>query len=86
MIPNPFLLIDGHGRRFELPFLEYSNHDDHKWKTCIGTPYGTNKLQVEDSPEQSGNFNMEIRKGKMELLQKNVKAGHKFQVTKTYIM
>jgi hypothetical protein len=66
--------------------LEYINHDDHKWTTSIGTPYGTNKWQVGDSPEQNGNFNMEIGRGKMELLQKNVKAGHKFQLTKKYTM
>jgi hypothetical protein len=69
-LPDPFLLLYGHGSIFDLPFLEYINNDQHKWTTCIGTPYGTNKWQVGDSPEQSGNFNMEMGKGKMELLQK----------------
>jgi hypothetical protein len=45
-LPNPFLLIDVHSSHFDLPLLEYINHDDHKWTTCITTPYGTNKWQV----------------------------------------
>jgi hypothetical protein len=85
-LPDLFPPLDSHCSRFDLPLLEYINHDDHKWTTCIGTPYGTNKWQAGDSPEQNGNFNMEIGKGKMELLQKKVKAGHKFQLTKTDIM
>ena len=34
----PFLLLDGHGSRFELPFLEYINdmgEEGHKWRVCI---------------------------------------------------
>ena len=42
-LPNPFLLLYGHGSIFDLPFLEYINDERHKWTTCIGTPYGTNK-------------------------------------------
>jgi hypothetical protein len=64
-LPDPCLLLHGRGSRFNLPFLEYINHDDHTWTTCIGTSYGTNKWQVGDSPEQNGNFNMDIGKGKM---------------------
>jgi hypothetical protein len=60
MIPDPFLIIDGHGSRFHLPFLEYINHDEHKWTTCIATPYGTNKWKVGDSLYQSGKFKMEM--------------------------
>ncbi len=37
----PFLLLDGHGSRFELPFLEYIMDKGHGWKVCIGVPYGT---------------------------------------------
>ena len=37
----PFLLLDGHGSRFELPFLNYVTDTDHPWKVCIGVPYGT---------------------------------------------
>jgi hypothetical protein len=86
ILPVSFLPLDGHGSCFDFPFLEYINHDDHKWTTCIVTPYGTNKWQVGDSPEKNGNFNMEAGKGKMELLQKKVKAGHKFQLTKKDLM
>jgi len=50
----PFLLHDGHGSRFELPFLEYINNPMHMWKMCIGVPYGTSIWQVGDSAEQMG--------------------------------
>jgi hypothetical protein len=39
---DPFLLLDGHGSRFELPFLDYINNEETKWTVCIGVPYGTN--------------------------------------------
>jgi len=35
----PFLLLDGLGIRFELPFLNYINdvgEEGHKWRVCIG--------------------------------------------------
>ena len=34
--PSPFLILDGHGSRFELPFLEYIDNSAHKWNVCIG--------------------------------------------------
>jgi hypothetical protein len=37
-LPDPFLLLDGHGSLFDLPFLEYINNEGHKWWTCVGTP------------------------------------------------
>jgi len=55
----PFLLLDGHGRRFELPFLDYINEfgdKGHKWKACIGVPYGTMSWQVGDSAKQNSSF------------------------------
>jgi len=39
---DPFLLLDGHGSRFELPFLDYIVDPTSKWTVCIGVPYGTN--------------------------------------------
>ncbi len=36
-----FLLLDGHGSRLELPFLQYINNPLHDWIVCIGVPYGT---------------------------------------------
>jgi hypothetical protein len=38
---KPFLLLDGHGSRLELPFLQYLNSPDHEWVVCIGVLYGT---------------------------------------------
>jgi hypothetical protein len=38
-LPDPFLLLDGQSSRFDVPFLEYINNEEHKWWTCIGTPY-----------------------------------------------
>jgi hypothetical protein len=69
-LPDPFLILDGLGSRFELPFLVYINNEEHEWWTCIGTPYGTQKWQVRDSTHQNGSFKMEIGRGKMEILQK----------------
>jgi hypothetical protein len=46
--PNvkPFLLLDSHGSRLELPFLKYVNTEAHQWVVCIGVPYGTSYWQV----------------------------------------
>jgi hypothetical protein len=41
-----------------------------------------NKWQVGDSAQQNGVFNMEIGKGKRNLLQQKIKSGHKFQLTR----
>jgi len=38
---SPFFLLDGHGRRFELEFLEHTNNCETKWHVNIGLPYGT---------------------------------------------
>ncbi len=38
---DPFLLLDGHGSRFEIPFLNYINDPASKWTVCIGVPYRT---------------------------------------------
>ena len=34
----PFLLLDGHGSRFELPFLKYINTSQTKWKCMYWAP------------------------------------------------
>jgi hypothetical protein len=49
---NSFLLLDGHGSRFELEFLEYINTTEHKWNCCIGLPYGASYWQVRDSSKK----------------------------------
>ena len=39
---RPFLQIDGHGSRLELPFLKNINTPTDHWVVCIGVPaYGT---------------------------------------------
>ena len=70
--PNvkPFLLLDGHGSRLELPFLSYVNNEEHPWVVCIGVPYGTSYWQVGDSTEQNGSYKMAITKAKTELVLK----------------
>ena len=71
----PFLLLDGHGSRFELPFLEYINgvgEEGHKWRVCIGISYGTSFWQVGDSAKQNGSFKMAMVRAKMKLLQKRL--------------
>ena len=35
-----FLLVDGHGARFQLPFLRYIHDPLHEWVVVIGVPYG----------------------------------------------
>ena len=65
---RPFLLLDGHGSRFELPFLAYINDPEHEWIVVIGVPYGTALWQVGDAPEQNGTFNMESVKAKRNIV------------------
>ena len=55
---KPFLLVDGHRSRFEVPFLEYICSPLHEWAVVIGVPYGTALWQVGDAAEQNGCFNM----------------------------
>ena len=38
---SPFLLLDGPGSRFEIPFLDYITNKDHDWQLCIEVIYGT---------------------------------------------
>jgi hypothetical protein len=69
---KPFLLLDGHGSRLELPFLQYIYGVSHEWVVCIGVPYGTSYWQVADSSEQNGSYKMALSAAKKEL----VKKGH----------
>ena len=64
---TPFALLDGHGSRFDVQFLEYINELSHKWNMCLGVPYGTALWQVADSSEQHGRFKMNLNKAKREL-------------------
>ena len=61
---KPFLLLDGHHSRMQLPFLEYINSEEHPWTVCIGVPYGTHIWQVADSSQQNGIFKLLLAKAK----------------------
>ena len=61
---TPFLLLDGHQSRFEVPFLNYIHENDHKWTVCLGVPYGTHIWQVADSSQLNGKFKIELTKAK----------------------
>ena len=65
---SPFLLLDGHNSRFQLPFLEYILNDAHRWTVCIGVPYGTAIWQVADSKEQNGSYKIALARAKKELV------------------
>jgi len=75
---TPFLLLDGHGSRFELPFLDYIRNDETKWKVCIGVPYGTNLWQVGDSAQQNGAFKSRLSEEKALLLEKKTRSAAAF--------
>ena len=68
--PNvkPFMLLDGHQSRLELPFLQYINNPVDHWVVCLGVPFGTALWQVGDTKEQNGSFNMAMTEGKNNLL------------------
>jgi hypothetical protein len=81
----PFLLLDGHGSRLELPFLQYVNTSlEHKWVVCIGVPYGTSYWQVADSSEQNGSYKMALATAKKELVKKKQRACFQNARVETY--
>ena len=66
------MLLDGHGSRFQLPFMEYIIDNSHPWVVCIGVPYGTSLWQVADSKQQNGSYKMALYKAKKELLEQKM--------------
>ena len=66
---SPFLLLDGHGSRFQLLFLQYINEPSHPWVVCIGVPYRTSYWQVGDSTEQNGCYKMYLGEAKKRLVE-----------------
>ena len=68
----PFLLLDGHQSRFEVPFLEYITDKSHEWQVCIGVPYGTSLWQVADSKEQNGSYKIALARTKKKFLEKKL--------------
>lgn len=65
----PFLLLDGHGSRFDVPFLKYIKDKQHPWKVCIGVPYGTHIWQVADSEQLNGALKFWLAKLKRQLFE-----------------
>jgi hypothetical protein len=79
---KPFLLLDGHHSRFEIPFLDYIHEKDHQWICCIGVPYGTHIWQVADSPQMNGAFKINFTVAKQKLFQlKNSLRKSNFEMT-----
>jgi hypothetical protein len=70
---TPFLLLDGHGSRFKLVFLNYVTDERTKWMVCISIPYGTNLWKVGDSPQQNGAFKMRLTYEKKALIKETSK-------------
>ena len=73
--PTPCILLDGHHRRLDLPFLSYITNDHHRWNALIGTPNGTSLWQVGDSVEQNGCFKMHQYDVKSKILNKKRELG-----------
>lgn len=59
---TPFLLLDGHQSRLDVPFLKYIHTGNHKWTVCFGVPYGTHIWQVADSEQLNGLFKLLLTK------------------------
>jgi hypothetical protein len=72
---NPFMLYDGHGSRFDEPFLEYTLESDRPWKCCIGMYYGNSLWHLGDIPEQNGTFNIESKKAKADTVWCKIRSG-----------
>ena len=82
----PFLLLDGHGSRFDYHFLKYISEPETKWNVCIGVPYGTSYWQVGDSNEQNGCFKMALTRHKRNLLNKKEERREEFTIEKSDIV
>ena len=65
--PVPLLLSDGHGSRFQLPFMRCIDDEERKWKVCTGVPNGAAHWQAGDSPEQNGSWKMATTRDKRDL-------------------
>jgi hypothetical protein len=72
---NTLLLCDGHGSRFEEPFLEYTLDSNRPWTCCIGVPNGTSVCYLGDSAEQNGKFKIESNKVTAETVRCKIRVG-----------
>ena len=84
--PKPFLLLDGHGSRFQLPFLKCVNNPSTQWCVCIGVPNGTAYWQVGDSNEQNGSWKIYMTKAKNGLVQYKIRMGMNVALTRNDII
>jgi hypothetical protein len=64
--PLPFLLLDGHESRFQLPFMQRLDDEERKWKVCIGVQNGAAHWQVGDSKQHNGRWKMATTSDKTE--------------------
>jgi hypothetical protein len=67
---TPFLLLNDHGRHFQLLLLDYVNSKETKWTVCIDVPYGMNLWQVGDLAQQNGAYKSWLALEKLCLLEK----------------
>ncbi len=81
--PTPFVLLDAHDSRLQVPFLRYVNEEEHKWKVCIGLPNGTGKWQVGDSSEQNGQWKTEMTREKGKLILHKTRIGMETVIAKS---
>ena len=85
--PPPFLILDGHGSRFDLLFLEYINDPEHNWNVCIGCAlYRTSYWQVGDSTAQNSCYKMATTKAKREPFTKKEDHRQEFSLNKVDIV
>jgi len=71
-IPGPSLVLDGHGSRFDLPFLQHINQHDHKWEANVGNPCCTDLWQTGDAEQCNGCFKIEFGAAKQRLSQRRL--------------
>ncbi len=57
---KPFLLLDRHGCRLEMPFWHYKNNPKDHWVVCFGVHYDTALRQVRDYKAQNSSLNSSI--------------------------
>ena len=73
-LPDPVLLLDGHGSRLAQVFVQYVNnlkddysHDpfaNHYWNVALGLPYTTGVWQIGDYFEQNSAMKFHTRQHK----------------------
>jgi hypothetical protein len=68
-LPNPFVILDGHGSRLQLPFLNYISEESHQWHAILGLPNGASKWQVGNSKQQNGQMKRHLVLAKRKVTQ-----------------